>query len=126
MDKPTTQTLWKLSTDKGEINVIKSTKGYYKRICSILLKDDGGELVDSIHREQMGREADIILEIYKKWMRENPNFSWTTLAVCFRDCELESLANSIEQHFGLPTPKGYHNTLFLDSDTLGIYVQRGL
>ena len=46
-----------------------------------------------------------MLTIYKEWLAEDTNCSWVTLTDCFRQCGLDHLAYSIEQHFGLPTPK---------------------
>ena len=43
-------------------------------------------------------------ELYEAWLAEDPNCSWVTLTDCFRQCGLQSLARSIEQHFGLPSP----------------------
>lgn len=102
---PTLLTLTKLTThDGGEIRIIEETANHYHHIGPILLNDRYGDRVDTIESDERGKGEKIILEIYKKWMREDVNYSWTTLAECFRVCGLSRLAHNIEQHFDIPSP----------------------
>lgn len=105
MEKPTLSALISLSTSSGgEITVIQDTANHFKNIGTILLNDRFGERVDVIESNMRGQREDIIREVYKKWMREDVNYSWTTLTECFRECHLHRLAQSIEEHFGIPSP----------------------
>ena len=61
--------------------------------------------MDVIEQDERGQEEAIMLTIYKTWLTEDTNSSWVTLTDCFRQCGLDRLAYSIEQHFGLPTPQ---------------------
>ena len=93
--------LMHLSTSKeGGINIIEASANYYHCIGTFLLNDRYGNRVDIIE----GDKEEKIRKIYKKWMNENPHYSWTTLTECFRACKLNRLAYDIEQHFGLPSP----------------------
>ena len=104
-ERPTLVTLGMLTThDGGEIRVIEESANHYHRIGPILLNDRYGERVETIESDERGKGERIIMEIYKKWMREDVNCSWTALAECFRECHLYRLANNIEQHFGIPSP----------------------
>ena len=71
------------------------------QIGNILLNDRYGDRFDYRDRE---KAVDIVGEVYKAWLAEDPNCSWVTLTDCFRQCGLHSLARAIEQHFGLPSP----------------------
>lgn len=77
MEKPTLNTLRSLSTHDGrEIKVVEDTANHYSCIGHTLLNDRYGERVDTIVRDMRGGSELIILEIYKKWMREDVNYSW--------------------------------------------------
>ena len=105
MEKPNLITLTKMTTRAGtEIKVIENSANHYKNIGRNLLNDRYGERVETIEKTMRGDGESIIHEIYKKWVREDKNCSWVTLAECFRDCNLHRLASDIEQHFGLPSP----------------------
>ena len=106
MEKPDLIKLQKLCTIQGEeINIIEKSINYYARIGTVLLNDRYGEKVETIESDEGGRGEKIIRKIYQKWMRENMNYSWATLAACFRDCHLYDLARTIEMHFGLSPPR---------------------
>ena len=105
MERPTPVNLGMLRTHDGrEITVIEESANHYRRIGPILLNDRYGEHVETIESDKRGKGERIIKEIYKKWMREDVNYSWIALAECFRECHLYHLANNIEQHFGIPSP----------------------
>ena len=61
--------------------------------------------MSAIERSLNRQVMDIMREIYREWLSEDINCSWTTLTDCFRQCDLNNLAYSIEQHFGLPSPQ---------------------
>ena len=63
-----------------------------------------GNRVDTIENDARGRAETIITEIYKKWMNEDPDYSWMTLTECFRACNFNRLASDIEHHFRIPSP----------------------
>jgi hypothetical protein len=84
-----------------QMGVIRDTASKYYEIGTILLHDKYGCRIKSI--EGTDREEKI-REIYQKWLQEDENHSWATLCDCFRQCHLNSLARSIEQRVGLPSP----------------------
>ena len=93
-----------LVTREGkDIHIIEESAKYYRQIGTILLNDERGNKVDTIV-DDTREKTETITEIYKKWMREDPNYSWVKLTQCFRKCSLNSLASDIEQHFGIPPP----------------------
>ena len=104
-EKPDIATLVNLSTSEGDIKIIQRSARQYREIGIILLNDRYGERVEAIEHDKRGQEEAIMLTIYKTWLAEDTNCSWVTLTDCFRQCGLDHLAYSIEQHFGLPTPK---------------------
>ena len=94
-----------LSTSEGEgINIIQDSANSYRRIGTILLNDRYGNRVDIIEGDLKQKREEIITEVYKEWIKEDPGYSWTTLTECFRSCNLNCLAYNIEQHFGIPSP----------------------
>lgn len=99
------QTLYNLPTSRGDIKIIQSSASHYRHIGTNLLDDRYGERIDEIELEKSRRGRDIIVEVYKQWLAEDTNCSWATLTDCFRQCDLNNLALSIEQHFGLPPPQ---------------------
>ena len=98
-----------------DIRIIEESASCYHFIGSHLLDDRYGSRVEAIEYDAGDKRERIITEIYKKWMKEDPSYSWTTLTECFRACRLHRLANDIEQHFGIPSPhkgpKAYLYTL---------------
>ena len=94
-----------LTTREGkDIRIIEESAIHYRQIGTILLCDKRGNKVDTIVDDTRGK-AETITEIYKKWMKEDPDHSWVKLTQCFRKCSLNSLASDIEQHFGISPPQ---------------------
>ena len=100
--------------DRKSIYIIEESATSYRRIGTLLLNDRRGKRVDIIESDEGEKAEKIITEIYKKWMAEDKNYSWTTLTECFRECRLKTLANDIEQYFGITSPQKSEE---------GIYVQ---
>ena len=92
--------------DEGPINIIEDSAYKFKQIGTILLNDRSGTKVDNIATSVGGNQVEAVREIYKQWMKEDVNYSWTKLTQCLRQCELKVLASQIERHFGLPSPEG--------------------
>ena len=96
--------LRKLSTHDGVINIIQQTAARYRDIGIILLNDRNGAIVDEITESARGDMVAAVDMIYAKWMEEDVGYSWKKLTQCFKDCDLNSLASDIEQHFRFPSP----------------------
>ena len=109
LKKPNLLTLMNLKTSQGDLKIIRRSAKHYHDIGILLLNDHHGDRVDVIVHDKMKANA-IMLTVYKEWIDEDPKCSWDTLTECFRQCELTSLASSIEQHFELPSPKGIIHT----------------
>ena len=95
------------------LKLLKTVRAVIGILESLLLKDKKGAKVQRIV-EIAGRDSvHIIKEIYRRWMNSDPEYSWTKLAQCFRDCDLNVLASAIEEHFELPpsqnTQEGRHH-----------------
>ena len=104
-ERPNLKDLMHLSTCEGkDIRIIEESAQSYRQIGTILLDDKRGNKVDTIFDDARGKTTETITEVYKKWMKEDPSYSWMKLTQCFRECSLNSLASDIEQHFGLPSP----------------------
>ena len=107
-EKPDLQSLLNLPSHGGRvIKVIESSAARYYNIGIILLNDRHGDRVSAIERSLNRQVMDIMREVYREWLAEDINCSWTTLTDCFRQCDLNNLAYSIEQHFGLPSPPSH-------------------
>ena len=87
---------------EGDINIIQRSAVRCRQIGILLLNDRYGDRFDYENREKV---KGIMREVYEAWLADDPNSSWVTLTDCFRQCGLQSLARSIEQHFGLPSPQ---------------------
>jgi hypothetical protein len=104
-ERPCLKDLMHLSTREGkDIRIIEESATSYCQIGTILLEDKRGNKVDTILHDAGGKMTETITEVYKKWMKEDPNYSWMKLTQCFRECSLNSLASDIEQHFGILSP----------------------
>ena len=103
--KPDLLTLLNLPTSEGDVKIIQRSAKQYRMIGIILLHDRYGDRVDVIEQDNRGKGQASILTVYKEWLAEDTNCSWVTLTDCFRQCGLDPLAYSIEQHFGLSSPQ---------------------
>ena len=105
-----------LHTGKS-INIIEETAHAYRNLGTILLNDGRGGRVDSLEMDENWKTKKIMRGIYKQWIAEDEHYSWTTLTECLRDCNLNTLASIIEEHFGLPPPvqmkEGTHAYTFM-------------
>ena len=86
------------------INIIEETAHAYRKIGTILLNDRRGVRVDSLEMDENWKTKEIMRRIYKQWIAEDEHYSWTTLTECLRACSLNTLASTIEEHFGIPSP----------------------
>ena len=103
-----------LSIPDGEdIYIIDESANSYHGIGTILLNDRYGNRVSTIEHDARQKGENVITEIYKKWMAEDENYSWTKLTDCFRARRLNRLASAIEKHFGIPSPAGAQAGTFL-------------
>ena len=97
--------LGNLPLSTGEVlNIIEETAHAYRKIGTLLLNDRRGVRVDAFEMNENWKSDKIVRFIYKQWIAEDEHHSWTTLTECLRDCHLNTLASTIEQHFGLPSP----------------------
>ena len=106
-EKPDMVNLGNLPLCTGEvINIIEETAHAYRKIGTILLNDRRGARVDAFEIDENWKSQGMMRGIYQQWIKEDAHHSWTTLTECLRDCKLHTLASTIEQHFGLPSPIG--------------------
>ena len=118
-DRPSMKKLQRLVTDaENPINIIEESACKFKEIGTILLNSTK---VDNIEASVRGNQVEAVREIYKQWMREDENYSWTKLTQCLRQCELKVLASQIERHFGLPSPEGIYFLYTSHSAQLSLY-----
>ena len=103
-NKPDLRTLLTLQTNEGDVNIIKRSALSYRDIGTILLDGRHGDQVDVFEHNKRENAQDVMLEIYKEWLRQDSNCSWTILTRCLRQCRLNRLASSIEKHWGIPSP----------------------
>ena len=95
--------LVKLTTSTRVVNIIKETASHYREIGTLLLNDRYGTRIDNIESDE-NSQSNKMRRIYKQWIAEDKHHSWTTLTECLRDCDLNTLASIIEEHFGIPSP----------------------
>jgi serine/threonine protein kinase len=103
--KPHLTNLMRLPVLTGDIKIMEESAVKYSDIGTILLKDDHGVRVDTVTEASKGDPVKAIRMIYARWIREDVDCSWLKLTQCLKDCDLNSLANRIEQHFGLSSPQ---------------------
>jgi hypothetical protein len=92
-----------LSTARGKIRIMDKSAVKYRDIGAVLLNADD---VSNIEMTARGVPVESVRMIYQEWMRKDEHASWKKLTECFRTVELNALARDIEQHFGLPSPRG--------------------
>ena len=70
-----------------------------------LLEDDDGSLVDQIKADCHHKSADIVAEIFKRWVRGKGKqpVTWRTLTDCLKTIGLSPLASSIELSLTSPS-----------------------
>lgn len=95
--------LQRLVTDTGPINIIDESARNFQKIGTILLSNTR---VCNIEASVRGNQVEAVREIYRQWMQEDVDYSWTKLTQCLRQCDLNVLASQIEQHFGLLPASG--------------------
>ena len=95
----------KLPTHAGDINIMEESAFKYRDVGTVLLNDGHGVRVETVTQATKGDTVEAIRMIYTRWIREDVGCSWLKLTQCFRDCGLNNLANTIEQHVGLPSPQ---------------------
>ena len=93
----------KLATHNGDVRIVEKSAEHYKDIGTKLLTT---ALVDSISEVANEDPQKAIRLIYKRWIRTDEGHSWGKLIQCFKDVGLNSLAQDLEKHFGLPSPSG--------------------
>ena len=107
-DRPSIEDLQSLITDADHpIKIIEESAHRFKDIGTILLSDRKGTKVDNIATSVRNNPVEAVREIYRQWMQEDVNYSWTKLAQCLRRCELNVLASQIEERFSLPSSDKY-------------------
>ena len=82
---------------------MQETAPHYHSIGTFLLKDRYGYRLQAIEMDRK-TATDKIREVYATWLKEDPYHSWATLCVCFRQCNLHTLALKIESHFHMVSP----------------------
>ena len=107
--------------DEGPIHIIEDSAGKFMGIGTILLHDRGGTRVKNIAASVRGNQVEAVCEIYRQWMQEDVDYSWTKLTQCLRQCGLNVLASQIEQHFGLPSSEGILSIYTSHSAQLSLY-----
>jgi hypothetical protein len=100
--KPDMNSLMYLSTEDGVLKIVEESAIKYRQIGFILLKDKGGSRVNTLTESN---PVGAVREIYNHWITEDEDYSWSKLAQCLRECELNVLAHKIEKHFGLTPPQ---------------------
>ena len=78
--------------------IVEKSAGLYKDIGTMLLTT---ALVDSISEVANEDPKKAIRLIYKRWIRTDEDHSWGKLIQCFKEVGLNSLAQDLEEHFGL-------------------------
>ena len=89
-----------------KLNIIVESAPHYKEIGTLLLNDKKGNIVQGIAEEMRCTPKRIMTKIYEKWL-EKENASWKGLIQSLRDCDLNVIAQDIED--GLGNVSGTHN-----------------
>ena len=84
---------------KGQKNIITQIASNYKSIGAYLLKDSDGSVLAGIEQSCQSKSVDIIREILRKWLQEDPDSSWEKFIECLRHSERDVLAKNIEDSF---------------------------
>ena len=99
--KPNMVTLTKFHAHTGVINIIKDISPYYREVGTILLNDETGNKVATIKANCHDEGDEITHNIFKKWINEDPDATWSKLIQCLKDANLHSLAKKIEDSLHL-------------------------
>ena len=103
----------------GRRNIFALTAHQYRCIGTHLLNDECGSVVEAIHMETP-RPEDIIYQIYRRWLAEDPKHSWEKLIDCLKKCNLGYLAQQMEDVLNpRTTPLQGHLIMYV----LGCYIR---
>ena len=102
-DKPDMVTLMKFHTPNGDIDIIEQVSPYYRKVGTFLLNDETGNKINAIKVSCHDEVNEITHNIFKKWINENPDATWSKLIQCLEYAELCSLAKKIKDTFSNAT-----------------------
>ena len=95
------------SNKSGEkLNIIVESAPHYKEIGTLLLNDKKGNIVQGIAEEMRCTPERIMTKIYEKWLGKNA--TWKGLIQCLRDCDLNTIAQDIEDGLGNVSVSGMY------------------
>lgn len=97
--KPTLRQLNHLERMDGKspVKIIESIGGKYDELCTHLLDDDDGNIMDTIKQDHPNME-DRTRAIFTKWLRESKGpVTWKVLIDNLRKVGLNALANDVTE-----------------------------
>ena len=98
-ERPKLKDLYSFSTTSGAtVDIREKVGSKFEALGLDLLEDDDGSLVDQIRISCHHVPADIVADIFKRWLRGRGKqpVTWRTLTQCLSSIGLSALASSIE------------------------------
>lgn len=95
--KPDLIILEKYPHPSGNINIMEEVVPECRRLGNILLKSPNGVRVSNIEMNNPHNVKDVVYDIFKTWLSEDADATWSNLVKCLKDANLNSLAKDIER-----------------------------
>ena len=67
----------------------------YKQLGNILLKSPNGARVLGIEEGRLPKVKSVVYEIFRQWLEEDVDATWSKLVQCLKDINLSPLAKKI-------------------------------
>ena len=100
LDTPATETEKPSLPKLLKLNVVEGVGTHFLSLGTFLLNDDTGFLMDAIEHDCLGQTHRITRKILQQWLAgKGQPPTWHILCTTLRDCNLNALADKIEQQY---------------------------
>ena len=100
LDTPATETEKPSLPKLLKLNVVEGVGANFLSFGTLLLNDETGCLMDAIENDSLGKTHRITRTILQQWLvGKGQSPTWQILCTTLRDCNLNVLADKIEQHY---------------------------
>ena len=95
--KPDLIILERFPHPSGNINIMEEVVPEYRRLGNILLKSPNGVRVSNIEMNNPRNVEDVVYDIFRAWLSEDADATWSKLVQCLKEINLNPLAKNIER-----------------------------
>ena len=94
-ERPDLPTLERFPHPAQDIKIMQEVIPQYKQLGNILLQSSNGVRVLGIEKSKSHDANDVVYEIFRQWLEEDTDATWSKLVQCLEDVNLRPLAQNI-------------------------------